>query len=67
MKYLNKFNESKKPSHEVRNIAIRMIVSSIDARIGEGGAFDGLTEEDADRIKAEIDKICFNLENKIKN
>lgn len=63
------FNESKTQklkSHEIKNIAIRMVVRSIQARIGEGGAFSEFSEEDADKIKDQIDMICDSLEKKIK-
>ena len=64
------FNESKNTklkSHEIKNIAIRMIVSAIDSRIGEGGAFSEFSEENGEKIKDKIDEICYQLEKKIKN
>lgn len=64
------FNESKTQklkSHEIKNIAIKSVTSAIDAEIGGNpNFFDEWSEEDADKIKAEIDKICVSLEKKIK-
>ena len=68
MKYLKSYSILEKmKSSDIKRIAITMIVSSIDSRIGEGGAFAGYDEVDADAIKNEIDKICLYLESKIKS
>lgn len=67
MKYLNKFNESKKPSHEIRNIALKCIIAAVQRDTGGADFLEGYSDEDKQRVIGEIDKICFNLENKIKN